>query len=76
MRQHPTKQTTPPQTPKKQKISPKASQTADLNCLNFKLAVPSLKQGHTQNSCPTKSSQAPTLFIPKEQDSKPVEIKI
>ena len=73
--QHPTKQTTPPQTPKT-KITPKASQTADLNCLNFKLAVPPPKQDHTQNSCPTRSSQPSTLFIPKEQDSKPVEIKI
>ena len=75
MPQHPTKQTTPPQT-SKTKITPKASQTADLNCLNFKLAVPPPKQGHTQNSCPTKSSQPSTLFIPKEQDPKPVEIKI
>ena len=49
---------------------------ADLNCLNFKLAVPPPRQGHTQNSCPTRLSQPPTLFIPKEQDSKPVEIKI
>ena len=75
MPQHPTKQTTPPQTYKTE-ITPKASQTADLNCLNFKLAVPPPKQGHTQNSGPTKSSQPSTLFIPKEQDSKPVEIKI
>ena len=66
---------TPPQT-SKTKITPKASQTADLNCLNFKLAVPPSEQGHTQNSCPTRSSQPSTLFIPKEQDSKPVEIKI
>ena len=58
------------------KPTPKASQTVDLNCLNFKLAVPPPKQGHTQNPCPTRSSQPSTLFIPKEQDSKPVEIKI
>ena len=62
--------------PPKTKITPKASQTADLNCLNFKLAVPPPKQGHTQRSCPTRSSQPSTLFIPKQQDSKHVEIKI
>ena len=72
---HPTKQTTTPQT-SKTKNTPKASQTADLNCLNFELAVPPPKQGHTQNSCPTRLSQPSTLFIPKEQDPKPVEIKI
>ena len=76
MPRHPTKQSTPLTDPSKQKITPKASQTADLNCLNFKLAVPSPKQGHTQNSCPTRSSQPLTLFIPKQQDSKPIEIKI
>ena len=32
----------------KNKITPKASQTADLNCLNFKLAVPTSKVDHTQ----------------------------
>ena len=76
MPQHPTKQTTPLTDPQNKKIDPKASQTADLNCLNFKLAVPPPKQGHTQNSCPTKSSQALTLFISKEQDPIPIEIKI
>ena len=39
MPQHPTKQVTPPTNPPIHKITPKASQTADLNCLNFKLAV-------------------------------------
>ena len=76
MPQHPTKQTTPPPRTLKIKITPKASQTADLNCLNFKLAVPPPKQSDTLNSCPTKSSQPSTLFIPKEQDPKPMEIKI
>ena len=61
--QHPTKQTTPPQNSLKTKITPKASQTADLKCLNFKLAVPPPKQDHTKNSCPTRSSQPPTLFF-------------
>ena len=75
MPRHPQNKPHPAQTPKT-KITPKASQTADLNCLNFKLAVPPPKQGHTQNSCPTRSSQPSTLFIPKQQDSKPVEIKI
>ena len=84
--QHPTKQTTYPANPykanytpanfSKNKITPKASQTADLNCLNFKLAVPAPKWDHTQNSCPTRSSQPPTLFLHREQDPKPVEIKI
>ena len=60
----------------KNKITPKASQTTDLNCLNFKLAVPAPKVDHTQNSCPTRSSQPPTLFLHREQDPKPVEIKI
>ena len=56
--------------------TPKASETADLNCLNFKLAVPPPKQEHTQNSWPTRSSQPPTLFFQEEQDPKPVEIKM
>ena len=75
MPQHPTKQATPPATPK-HKITPKASQTADLNCLNFKLAVPPPKQGHTQNSYITRQSQPSILLIPKRQDPKPVKIKI
>ena len=83
---HPTKQTTYPTNPHKANYTPanllkikspqKASQTADLNCLNFKLAVPAPKLDHTQNSCPTRSSQPPTLFLHKERDPKPVEIKI
>ena len=84
--QHSAKQTTSPANPykanntptnvSKNKITLKASQTADLNCLNFKLAVPTPKVNHTQNSCPTRSSQPPTLFLPREQDAKPVKIKI
>ena len=35
---HPTNKPYPSQTPKT-KITPKASQTADLNCLNFKLVL-------------------------------------
>ena len=80
--QHPIKQTrssTNPTSklhPHKTKSSQKASQTADLNCLNFKLTVPAPKLDHTQNSCPTRSSQPPTSFLHREQDPKPVEIKI
>ena len=74
--QHPINKLQPPQATQNKKTTPKASQTADLNCLNFKLAVPPPKQGHTQNSCPTRSSQPPTLFIPEKQDSKPIEFKI
>ena len=59
--QHPTKQPHLPQTPTKQtnytpanfsknKITPKASQTADLNCLNFKLI-------RSHNSCRTAQNQ-------------------
>ena len=44
MPRHPTKQTKPLQSPKT-KITHKASQTADLNCLNFELAVPPPKTG-------------------------------
>ena len=32
--------------------------------------------GPHQNSHPTRSSQPPTLFLPREQDPKPVKIKI
>ena len=76
MPRHPNKSKLQPHRLPKQKITPKASQTADLNCLNFKLAVPPPKQDHTQNPCPTKLGQLSTLFIPKDQDPKPVEIKI
>ena len=66
MPQHPTKQATPPAKPPKHKITQKASQTADLNCLNFKLAVPPPQQGHTQNSYITRPNQPSILLIPKK----------
>ena len=45
---------TPTNAPKTQN-TPKASQTAELNCPNFKLAVPPHKLDHTQNPSITRS---------------------
>ena len=70
------KQTIHPQMPQKTQNTPKASQTAELNCLNFKLAVPPHNLDHTQNSSTTGSQYPLTLFILKQQGMEAIEIKI
>ena len=79
--QLPTKQTPSPTNTKqakyipanllKNKITPKASQTAYLNCLNFKLTVPAPKLDHTQNSCPTRSGQPQPYFFTGSRTPNP-----
>ena len=59
MPQHPTKQATSPANSPKHKITPKASQTADLNCLNFKLAGNTPKA----NKNPTKINLRPIKLV-------------